>query len=270
MSQLTNDQVIVINTKDDVDSYPHRTNYANIQAAVNDNYTRITNTLSPGPSEVTDARDNMSSLQENIRLRKNTGDRINGANDLQVVENSGGATNNVQIGTGSGIVNGVGVENTSTATSSTISPSAAGNHKRVVFVIASDNTLSTLEGAEVLTSATPPYPAISDSQMALAYTIVDSAAVVISDADIIDERLPALNIFEGLNTFSASATYDSSNRLDELIYTDKSGNEYTFSHTYTNDNLTEIELTYLTYTVTTTLTYDSSNNVASQETILDV
>jgi len=270
MSNLSNGQVNVINIRDNVDSAPLRQNFANIQAAINDNYARISNVLTAGPSEVTDARDNRTSLQANIRARKQYGDRVNGFTDFQVVENTGGATSNVMVLAGDGIVDGVGVTKTSTTTSSTITASAAGNHRRIVIVIASDNSLSVLEGSEVLTSATAPYPAISDSQMPLGEFLIDDGAVSIADADITDSRLPAIDPFEGIEYFGASATYDSDNNLSVLTYTDKKGNDITFTHTYTTGNLTSVVVAYSTITITNTITYDSSNNVSSQSIVLSV
>jgi hypothetical protein len=270
MSNLSNSQVNVINTRNPVDSAPLRQNFANIKAAINDNYSRINNNLEPGGSEVVDGRDNFSAIQGNIRARKQYGDRVNGFTDLQVVENSGGADDTVQVLTGDGIVDGVGVSISSVQTSGSITAASAGNHKRIVVVIASDNTISAKSGSEVVTSSTAPYPAIADSELPLASFIIDETSpVVINDSDITDERLPAIDPFDGIEYFGGSVTYDGSNRIDEITYTDKKGNEIVFAHTYTSDNLTEIEVTYLSITITNTITY-SNNNVSSQSIALGV
>lgn len=272
MSNVPKSQVPTIQTRGPVDSLPLRTGLENLRQAINDNNTRIDNTLSPGPSEVTDARDNMTSLKSNINLRAPYGNRVSGFTDLQVVENAGGADNTVQVSVGSGIVNGIGVDITSVQTSAAISASAAGNHRRIVVVVASDNTIAALSGAEVLTSATPPYPAISSAQLPLANFIIDdTASVVINDADITDDRLPAIDPFEGIEYFGSSVTYDSSNNISTRISVDKKGNNITYTYAYTADNeINTITITFSTLTVTYTVTYDSDGNISSQIPVLAV
>lgn len=268
MSNLSNSDINIINIRDNSDSTPLRQNFENLKNAINDNNTRIDNNLTAGGSEVTDARDNFASLQSNIRARKQYGNRVNGFTDLQVVENTGGATSNVMVVLGDGIVNGIGVTKSGTSTSSTITASAAGNHRRIVVVIASDNSISLVEGSEVLTSATAPYPAITDSQLPLGEFLIDDGVVSIADADITDSRLPAIDPFDGIEYFGASATYNADNTLNVLTYTDKKGNDITFTHSYTGFNLTSVVVAYLSITVTNTITYDANNNVTNQAIVL--
>ena len=271
MSNVSNGQVYPPNTRDNVDSYPLRTTINVLKNAINDNNTRINNALTAGPSEVTDARDNESSLQENIRLRAREGDRVLGANDFQVSEFSGGANDTISVATGTGIVNGIGVKKTAASTSAAISASSASNHKRVVVVIESDNTISALEGTEVSTASTAPFPAISAAQMPLGMFIIDSTSpVVISDADITDLRAPALNIYQGIQYWGASTTYSGDN-VSTIVYTTQKGAEITVSFTYDgSDNLSTISWDDGTYVVENTITYDGSDNVDSQDLTLTV
>lgn len=266
MSDLPNSSINIINTRDKVDSAPHRQNYEAIRQAVSDNYRRITNTLTAGPSEVTDARDGTSSLQENIRIRAGYGDVIENRSQLVPTSNS---DNTIQGGAGRAIINGIGVEVTS-QTSSAISPAAAGNHKRISLVLNSNSTYSIAEGAEVLTSAEPPFAALTSSQMLIATSIIDETSpVVISQSDIVDERYNYLEIFDKrpLHDYGAVATYDGSDRISTITYTDRKGNTIDFAYTYTGDNLTEIEITDGGETLTTTITYDGSDNVSGQSIV---
>lgn len=217
-------------------------------------------------AEIENARDGADALRENIRFRSGFGDVVSAKDSFQVEEVSV-PDDTVQVKIGTGILNGIGVKTSSILTSGSITESAAGNHKRVVVVINSDNTISALEGSEVVLATTPPYPSISQTtQMPLANFIIDETIpVVINNANIVDDRLKLVDPFKDLEHQSQTITFNGSNQVDIISFTDRRGFVYNFIHTYTTGLLTEVTITIFGMTITNTLTYNGMDQLTNQD-----
>ena len=214
MSIITNAQNAEITTQADVLSKPLRDNFTNHKNAVNDNQTQITNLIidsGTSDAETINARDNLPVLKDNIHLRKLYMDVV--SNGGLLVKEQGTPDDTVQATAGDGIINGIGVTLSAPASSPVISSSAAGNHRIVVIVWETDNTIDIVESAEVLTSVIAVYPSIADTQKALAYVLIDDTAVIINDADITDLRFKGATV-NGKQFFSPQTAIDT---LDTVV-----------------------------------------------------
>ena len=214
MSLLNNTLVKEIVRFSDVISKVLRDNFTNIKNAHNNLENTVDNlVIDSGTSdaETIAARDNAIDLKTNIHLRSIFGDVVTA--DGLIVTQQTVADDTVKVSTGSGIVEGIGVVVTSPLSSPSISSSSAGNHRIVVIVIETDNTVDVVESAEVLTSLVATYPTIAATQKALAYVLIDDTAVVINDADITDLRFKGATV-NGKQFFNPQDAIDT---LDTVV-----------------------------------------------------
>ena len=269
MSTLTESDIFTVNFQDDVDSFPHRENYANVKNAINDNQTQIDNLLTPpAGSEVTNARDNYATLRANIRARRGFGDRIISVSEFVVAE-QGTPDNTVQVSTGSGTIAGIGVNKTSSSNSGVIAPSAAGKHRIVMFAIQSDNTIVGVEGSEIVVASAAVFPSLSSTQMPLAWILIDDTSpVVINNADINDARMFLIDPFRDFEYHDQEYTYNASNDIDTMIVTDLKNNTFTFQFVYDgSDQISTITVTINGVTYVRTYVYVSDNISTAKFTI---
>ncbi len=214
MSKLTNIQSTEIIRQSDVISKNLRDNFTNHKNAINDTDTRVDNLIiasGTSDAETIDARDNFALLKDNIQARRLYKDVVQ-YNGLDVSA-QGTPDDTIQVSAGIAIVNGIGLELLSTVNSPSISSSAAGNHRIVVIVIETDNTIDVVESSEVLTSIIATYPTIADTQKALAYVLIDDTAVVINNSDITDLRFKGATV-NGKQFFSPQTAI---NALDNTV-----------------------------------------------------
>lgn len=181
MSNLTNADISQVSFQDDVDSYPLRTNFSNIQTAVNDNQSQIDAITTAGSNnEIVNARDYHSVLRDRLRSASKLPLNYEQKNVLitgGAVTINSGDTSKVDIAAGEAVVNGIACK-FQAATSAAISAAAASKHRVDVVVIASDNTISIVTGSEVANTGNPPFPAIATSQLSLAAIFVDDTVSV--------------------------------------------------------------------------------------------
>jgi hypothetical protein len=153
-------------------------NFQNIQTEFNALRSQYLGTASSTASEIVDARDGMTALEDNIHLR----------NIYPGFHNTGGVVtasgnNIVSISAGSAIVNGVGTEWTA-ASSATIGAATTG--RKDIVQINSAGTLSIAQGTD---GATAPLPTLDNTKRPLYMITVDTASPqVITAGRITDVR----------------------------------------------------------------------------------
>jgi hypothetical protein len=160
-------------------SKPIRLNNIDIENEFNALRNEVNATIASTASEITSARDNFNSLQDNIHERKIFG---SGVSTGGVITATG--HNYVVIQTGAGITpNGVGVD-WDKAQSNTIGTIT--KERYIVAVANTDGSLSLELGA---TADDPILPNLSDTQRALGFFLQSTASpVVVNQADIVDAR----------------------------------------------------------------------------------
>lgn len=187
MGKILDSEIISIDHQDDVDSFPHRTNYGNIKNRHNELVDELAaSTIGTTNAETTAARPYHTSI-------KNRLDQI--ADQLDNVVTNGGAVTektvpdlNVEIGATSATVGGIQVN----AIAQSLGPFVAPTNKRYVVICHnSDNTYNGELGSDV---ADPILPNVASTQRPLAYFLLDSTTTTITNAMITDCREQGLTV----------------------------------------------------------------------------
>jgi hypothetical protein len=256
----------VLSYQDNLRTKPVRENFQNIETEFNALRGEVNAGIASTASEVTSARHNMDTLSDNIELRKVWKNRIVQDDDLQVSA-IGTPIMAVSIGTGAGIVEGNGVQLTAAVTSATIATAASGKHRLDAVVIDKTNSAFIKEGAEVSTSSAVVYPEILSSEMILAHFNVNNTTTSITTAQIIDDRLLAINPFEDYDLLNKSFTFNATtNNINTIIVTTKEGLTNTYNFSYTGDLISTVGITIDNLRYVNTFTYNATtDNIESQE-----
>ena len=163
-----------------VRSKPVRQNFTDIQNNFNSLRLEFATSVSSTATEITNARDNLGALDDNIHLRAQNGSYVNTGG---IVTAQGTPDNTIRIASGSGMVDGLGVSFLS-ATSAVIGVATTG--RLDVVAINNDNTLSIELGND---SADKILPVLASTQRPLAFIIQDTAnPLTIATADITEIR----------------------------------------------------------------------------------
>ncbi len=186
--KLLDSEVFSIDFQDDVDSFPHRSNYANIK----NRHNALVDTAAAASIGTTNA-ETTAARPYHIALN-NRLDQI--ADQLDNVITNGGAVTestvpdlNVDVAAVNGTVGGI--QNNITSTS-VVGPFVAPTNKRyVVICLNSDNTLNGELSSDV---ADPILPNVGSTQRPLAYFLLDSTTTAITNAMITDCREQGLTI----------------------------------------------------------------------------
>lgn len=268
MSTLSESDIAEITRQADVLSKPLRDNFTNLKNAINDNQTQLTAIVTPASgSEVVNARDNLASLQANIRARRGFGDRVISETDFIVTE-QGTPDDTVQVAAGTGVIAGIGVTSAASQNSGSISASSAGKHRIVTVAIQSDNTVTVVEGAEYDSFADAVFPSLSSTQMPLAWIdIDDTTPVVINDADINDGRAFLVDPFNDFDYYDENYIYDTNGLFESATLEDKKGNSFVVTLGYSGDKVISSTVTIGSYTYTETYTYSGDVIVSSTLTM---
>jgi hypothetical protein len=178
-----------INYQDNLRSKPVRENYTDIETTVNNLITEFdaaVGSISTG-AEVINARDGFPLLQDRIQHNSNQiGDAVLSGLNIQA---QGTPDNTVLLNTGSALINGVGIDITSTVSSGTIAAVASGKHRYDMVTINTSEQTTITKGIEVSTGSGAPFKEPNASQLLLAHLYIDeSATVVINSDDILDSR----------------------------------------------------------------------------------
>lgn len=161
-------------------SKPIRQNFTDVQNNFNALRSEFAAGVASTAAEVTNARDNLAALDDNIHLRSQNGSFINTGG---IVTAQGTPDNTIRISTGSGMIDGIGAS-FSSATSATIGAPTTG--RLDVVVINSDNTKSIELGND---SADKILPVLGSTQRPLAILTQDTAApLTIANSDIQEIR----------------------------------------------------------------------------------
>jgi len=178
-TKILNSEMINVPFQSPVYSRAHRENYKTLQNHFNELYDRITEvaTATPSGTEVTDARDYATVLQQRNQLagRLWSNEVIDG---LAVAEQSV-PDMTVQIAAGSASINGTLCYRAASSNTGTIT--APTNSRYDVVVLNSDNTISVSTGND---SVNPILPAISVTQRPLAIISLTSTDVTITSSMI--------------------------------------------------------------------------------------
>ena len=221
-------------------SKPIRENFQDIQSQFNALTAEINATIASTASEVTTARDNYNALVDNIHVRRVYNNRIATNTDFQVTESSPAAMS-IDYTSGQGIVYGTGIN----ATSGTINVTAPAVGKRRIdtIVVDTSNAVALLSGAEVSTASAAAYPSIADTEMILAHWSITATATSITNARIIDDRMPAIDPFldEG-NYPKAKFNYSGDTLASAYVY-DQNNQIRTYKYSYTGDNISSVGVT---------------------------
>lgn len=246
--------------QDQLRSKPVEDNFQSIESNFNALRSEVYAGIASTASEVTSARANMDSLTENIKLRKVYGNRVINDTSFSVAALNTAAMF-VQIATGSGIVDGVGVTLTTAAvTSATINTAASGKHRLDAVVIDINNDAYIKEGAEVSTSSAVEYPTILNTELILAHYTVGNTTAAITDAMLTDDRIPALNPFRDWENYDVAYTYNG-DTLSTATITDKAGIEYVAGLSYVGSLIASVGITIDSARYTKNYEYDVNENL---------
>lgn len=175
VDKLTSADIISIGIQDDVDSYPHRTNYENLKNNLNELNDEIAAAaIGTTNAETTAARPYHDSLKN--RLDDMWNNQANYIVDGGVVSVSS-AGNTVDVTTGKAKVDGIDCK-WDAATSGAISYTGSDTRFDIV-VVNSDSSISVVTG---VASADPVYPAIAITQKPLAILTVSTTDITATDA----------------------------------------------------------------------------------------
>jgi hypothetical protein len=159
-------------------SRPVREALEQIESNFNLLRTEVYASLASTITEVTVARDNISTLVGNMNIRKVYGNGFVGED--YVVQNPAGADMKVRCLPGSGIVAGVGVDWRVQLSDTIIAP-AAGKHRIDIVAVNTDNSLSIIGGGATATSNNCALPSIASTQEQLAFLYLTAGTTALSD-----------------------------------------------------------------------------------------
>jgi len=189
-----------IGFKDVLRSKPVRLNFSEIESEFNALRAEVQASLASTAGEVTAARDNHASLSDNIHERRIYENGIYGT----AAFGAAALHLTMSIYPGTGIVNGVGVDVSSTVTATAASP-AAGKKRLDLVVIDTNNDIGILEGAEVAAASAYQYPAVSNTEEVLhMYRIYDTTSTVVLN----DERQRLLHPYADEEYSNAFYTFN--------------------------------------------------------------
>jgi len=161
-------------------SKPIRENFTDIQNNFNLLRSEFATSVSATASEVTNARDNLSALDDNIHLRSQNGSYMNTGG---IVTAQGTPDATIRVSAGSGMVDGIGVSSLSATSAAIVSPTIV---RRDVVAINSDNSLTVELGND---SVDAILPTLSSTQRPLAMILQDAFnPLTIAAADITEIR----------------------------------------------------------------------------------
>jgi len=238
---------------------PVRENFTDIQSEFNSLRSEFQVAVASTATEVTNARDNFGALQDNLHIRRVYGERVANPTDYQVSVVSGLT---VQIGTGSGLVNGVGVSHATTATASVSAP-VSGSRYDIVSVN-TDNTRSIIQGTA--TTGTPQAPTLADTQMPITKWVINATTATLGSNHITDLRTATINPFQDFEYYDYSYNYTGS-QITSVAVTDRKGDTHTFTYTYSGGKISTIAVTIASVTYTYTYTYSGSQIASAAFTI---
>jgi hypothetical protein len=181
-AKLTSADIVEVAFQDNVDSYPIRTNFANLKNAINGVVDDIAAaSIGTTNAETTAARPYHTALLTRLdSIRKGQFPYVKSGG---VVSASTPAAMTVDVSAGEASVDGVDVK-WSTATSGTITAPVS-NTRYDVVVVNSDSTLSVVTG---VASANPILPDIATSQKPLAIITLASTTATITASELYDCR----------------------------------------------------------------------------------
>lgn len=233
-------------------SKPVRENFQDIQSNFNALRDEVQASIASTASEVTSARDNYSALVDNIHIRRVYNDRVATSTDFQVSESSPAALS-VDYTSGEAIVYGTGI----TATSGTISVTAPASGKKRIdtIVVDTSNSVALLSGPEVSSASAASYPSIAQTEMILAHWTIYDTAASITDARIVDDRMPAIDPFLDEKNFpTAQFNYSGDTIASAYVY-DRNNQIRTYKYSYTGDNISSVGVTIDSVRFVQTYTY---------------
>jgi hypothetical protein len=178
-----------INFQDNLRSKPVRENFTDIETEFNSLKSEFDNavgSISTG-AEVINARDGFPLLQDRIQHNSNQiGDAVLSGLNIQAQAT---ATNTVLLNTGTALINGVGIDITSTVSSGTVSVVSSGKHRYDMVTINTSEQTTITKGIEVSTGSGAPFKEPNASQLLLAHLYINETGTVeIDSSDILDSR----------------------------------------------------------------------------------
>jgi hypothetical protein len=221
----------VINYQNNLRSKPVRNNFTNIQTEFNALKAEVDAGIASTASEVVSARDNFSTLQNNINERGIYPNGISATAGYEVT-NVSGLT--VRVALGQGIVNGRGVFHNTSATASVSNPSA-GQNRYDVLHINIDNTRTITAGTP--TTGVAEIPSSSINQMPIArWHIFDTTGTL---SNIVDLRYKPLDLMQSDEYSDANFSY-TGDTLSTLGLLDTRNDRTVYSFNYTGDTLSTL------------------------------
>ena len=222
----------VVSYQDNLRSKPVRENFTDIENEFNALRSEVYASIASTASEVTSARDNFTTLTNNIHERKLYGNRVDGTGAYKV------SVSNlvITITSGSGIVNGVGVRHSASATASVTVPSAS-NSRYDIVVLNTDNTRTIVTGTETTGTAVIPTSAVT--QMPVARWHIFDTTSTLSPVDI---RYKGIDPFQDEQYMDIHFTY-SGDTLSTFGLTDVRDEERIYTIGYSGDTLSTIGVT---------------------------
>ncbi len=185
--KILDSEIISIDNQDDVDSFPHRTNYANIK----NRHNSLVDTLAASTIGTTNA-ETTAARPYHVDL---TGRLNQIADQLDNVVTNGGAVTestipdlNVEIALTVGTVGGIQVNTAAQSLGPFVAPT---NKRYVVICQNSDNTFNGELGSDV---ADPILPNVGSTQRPLFYFLLESSTTAITNAMLIDCREQGLTV----------------------------------------------------------------------------
>jgi hypothetical protein len=181
-----------IKFKDPLRSRPVRLNFNDIENEYNSLRAEVYASIASTASEVTSARNNFSNLNDNINVRKVYG---NGFSSSDYVSELTVPDMKVRVSSGTGIINGIGID-WSSGTSATISAPSSGNHRVDVVTVNTDNTITVEPGTATATSNQPSIPALGATQDQLAFVYLTAGTSSLQEKRNIFNVKPKSDVYE--------------------------------------------------------------------------
>lgn len=221
-------------------SKPVRENFQDIQSNFNALRAEVQASIASTASEVTSARDNYSALVDNIHIRRVYNNRISTSTDFKVTQSSPAAMS-VEVSAGQGIVYGTGIN----ATSGTISVTAPASGKKRIdtIVVDTSNTVALLSGTVVSSASAASYPSIAQTEMILAHWTIYGTATSITNARIIDDRMPAIDPFLDEGNYPKAQFNYSGNTIASAYIYDQNNDIRTYKYNYSGQTIASVGVT---------------------------
>jgi hypothetical protein len=234
-------------------SKPVEENFSDIETNYNALRAEFQAGVASTVTEITNARDYESSLQDNIHSRRVYNDRVAEPGDY-LISQQGTPDMTVSAAAGSGIVNGVGVFTSASFDSGTIATAASGNKRKDAVIISSANALSIKTGAEISNASAFQFPNIATGEMLLSHINVYNTTTAITTAHLDDRRVIAENPFDGAYWRNSNYNY-TGNTLTNYELESQKGNLVQVNVNYSGDTVSTIGATINTIRYTQNFSY---------------